>query len=57
MADTISASQGPRNPRLKPELLNKQQVSASESTITTHLKPPYGDDCAHGGQRNEAGVD
>ena len=49
MADTISASQGPRNPRLKPELLNKQQVSASESTITTHLKPPYGDDCAHGG--------
>ena len=49
MADTISASQGLGNPRLGPDLLSKQQVSASESTITTHLKPPYGDDCAHGG--------
>ena len=35
MADTISASQGPRNPRLSPELLDKQQVAASKCTGTT----------------------
>ena len=40
MADTISASQGPRNPRLRPDLLNKQQVVASECTVTTNLVPP-----------------
>jgi len=35
MADTISASQGPRNPRLSPDLLDKQQVAASKCTGTT----------------------
>ena len=40
MADTISASQGPRNPRLSPELLNKQQVAASGCTVTTDFVPP-----------------
>ena len=49
MADTISASQGPRNPRLRPDLLDKQQVSASESTVTTEQSAAFMDDCAHGG--------
>ena len=35
MADTICASQGPRNPRLRPDLLDKQQVAASKNTGTT----------------------
>ena len=49
MADTISASQGPRNPRLKPELLNKQQVAASGCTVSTDLDTPPGAECAQGG--------
>ena len=35
MADTICASEGPRNPRLRPDLLDKQQVAASRCTGTT----------------------
>ena len=49
MADTISASQGPRNPRLSPELLNKQQVAASGCTVTPELDPPKHWECAQGG--------
>jgi len=35
MADTICASQGPHTPRLRPDLLDKQQVAASRCTGTT----------------------
>ena len=49
MADTISASQGPRNPRLSPDLLDKQQVAASGCTVTTDLDPPERAECAQGG--------
>ena len=49
MADTISASQGPRNPRLRSKLLNKQQVAASGCTLTTELDPPQWGECAQGG--------
>ena len=49
MADTISASQGPCNPRLSPELLNKQQVAASRCTVTTEAQSTKREGCAQGG--------
>ena len=49
MADTISASQGPRNPRLRPDLLDKQQVAASRCTGTTEASHAHLGVSAQGG--------
>lgn len=49
MADTISASQGPRNPRLSPDLLDKQQVAASRCTGTTEASHAHLGVSAQGG--------
>ena len=49
MADTICASQGPHNPRLRPNLLDKQQVAVSGFTVTTNVDSPVRGECAQGG--------
>ena len=49
MADTIRASQGPHNPRLRPDLLDKQQVTASKSTVTTRASHAHLGVSAQGG--------
>ena len=49
MADTICTSQGPHTPRLRPDLLDKQQVAASGCTVTTDDYSPVRGECAQGG--------
>ena len=49
MADTICASQGPHNPRLRPDLFDKQQVAASKSTGTTRASHAHLGVSAQGG--------
>ena len=55
MADTICASRGPCNPRLKRDLLNKQQVAESKCTVTTELHSPQMRECAQGGAQLQGG--
>ena len=49
MADTICASQGPHNPRLRLDLLDKQQLAASKSTGTTRASHAHLGVSAQGG--------
>ena len=46
MANTICASQGPCNPRLRPELLNKEQVATSERKVNIDVNCTSGSESA-----------